>query len=87
MLAALVLLIAFGGYLGGRLIHADSFTVDAAWRTVTAFPVMHPERWGVHLATGLTAIIATVLGIAGSILGWRVARVVVPKLWRRFCNG
>lgn len=86
LLGTLIMGLAFTGYYGGRLLSADSFTFEAAWRAVKAFPLMQPERWGPHLANALMTIIGGVVGAGLIIVIARLVRFVSPFIRRKF-NG
>ncbi|MEO0636991.1 MAG: type IV secretory system conjugative DNA transfer family protein [Pseudomonadota bacterium] len=82
LLAALIMLIAFAGYFGDRLLNADTFTFDAAWRAILDFPIAEPELWVRHLVNAFLAVISGIGAVIGAIFGWRLLRWGTPKVWR-----
>jgi hypothetical protein len=59
-----ILFLSFTGYFGMRLLRADTFTMDALWRAIQAFPLTSPDRWGAYLWPSLA-----VFGVIGMLAG------------------
>ncbi|WP_306050700.1 type IV secretory system conjugative DNA transfer family protein [Oceaniradius stylonematis] len=59
-----MLVLSFTGYFGMRLLRADTFTMDALWRAIKAFPLTSPDRWGGYLLPSMG-----VFGVIGMLVG------------------